>query len=194
MQQCLLDIWATTTTTPVPTAASIAPATTPSSTPTPAPASSQGQQLTVYITPVVTISLAPAGGASAAGGGGNAPAGGAGAASAAPASAKPTTGTTATLDWATISAELASAEPLQTAAPKTTLVMATASVLNSTDGVLADSLWTATGSQNLTAAATLGATGVVTGGGGRVGVARGERGVVIGVVVSLVASFYVGSF
>lgn len=134
-------------------------------------------QLTVYITPVVTKTAQPVANA--------------------PSAAAAVTGT-ATLDWAAISAELgtgASVEPLvvapaETTAAVTTLV--TTATGNSTGASLADGMWTATASQDRTAAATIGATGaVVTGAGSRAVGGVGARLVMsVGVVMSIAAFFF----
>lgn len=135
MQQCLIDVWANTTTTA--SAGSAAPA-APATTATPA-------QSTIYITPVVTTTLGSA------------------------ITAITETGATSTLDWSTITAELGtgtSEGPLVTATKASTLA-GTQKVNSNITGTTnaADSLLTATGSQNLTSAATIVATSVPTGAG-----------------------------
>lgn len=106
----------------------------------------QPAQSTVYITPVVTTTLNSA-------------------------LTAPATGGTFTLDWSTITAELGtgtSQGPLVTASKASTLAGTTQDNLNSTGTTgAADSLLTATGSQNLTSAATAVATAVATGAGSR---------------------------
>lgn len=138
MQQCLIDVWANTTTTA--SAGSAAPA-APATTATPA-------QSTIYITPVVTTTIGTA------------------------ITGVTETGATSTLDWSTITAELGtgtSEGPLVTATKASTLAGTTQKANSNITGTTgaADSLLTATGSQNLTSAATIIATSVPTGVGAR---------------------------
>ncbi|KAJ4397459.1 hypothetical protein N0V93_001687 [Gnomoniopsis smithogilvyi] len=115
-------------------AGSAAPA-APATTATPA-------QSTVYITPVVTTTLGSS------------------------LTAVTETGATSTLDWSTVTAELGTSQgPLVTASKASTLARTTQKVNSNVTGTTgaADSLLTATGSQNLTSAATAVATAVPTG-------------------------------
>lgn len=134
MQQCLIDVWADTVSTASPGSANPA---APATTATPAPS-------TVYITPVVTTTLS----------------------SSTPGVME--TGPTSTLDWSTITAELGtgtSQGPLVTASKASNVAKTTQKVNSNVTGTTgaADSLLTATGSQNLTSAATAVATVVPTG-------------------------------
>lgn len=138
MQQCMINVWANTVSTAsAGSAASAAPATTA------APA-----QSTVYITPVVTTTLGPA------------------------VTGVTATGGTSTLDWSTITAELGTGTaegPLVTATKASGLARTTQAPNANGNGTTraAGSSMTATGSQNLTSAATAGATAVATGAGSR---------------------------
>lgn len=134
MQQCMIDVWTNTVSTA--SAGSAAPA-APATTATPT-------QSTVYITPVVTTTLGSA------------------------ATIVTETGATSTLDWSTITAELGtgtSQGPLVTASKASTLARTTQKANSNGTGTTgaAESLLTATGSQNLTSAATVVATAVPTG-------------------------------
>lgn len=144
MQQCMIDVWANTVSTAsAGSGASAAPATS-----APLATSASTAQPTVYITPVVTTTVNSA------------------------LTVATEAGGTSTLDWSTITSELgtgASQGPLVTASKASSLARTTDKTNANSTGTTAaaDSLLTATGSQNLTSAATAGATAIATGAGSR---------------------------